>query len=126
MARENPISSETTQTRYLTVEREREIASILAFLAADTDDNLRGMGVCVEEYGIGKGITICIASNKGSLPEITSRFIELAKTLEHAARRGLVICPTPGIILLISISTGNSRLEDLEAVFRQIVALDFP
>jgi len=46
------------QTRYLSILREKEIASNLAFLLATSDENLKVMAVCIEEHCNGEGITI--------------------------------------------------------------------
>jgi hypothetical protein len=74
--------------RHLSVSREQEIASNLAFLAATTDDSLRVMAVCVEERPDGRGATVRVASNTGDLTAVTSGLRMLATTLEQAARRG--------------------------------------
>ncbi|KFY64604.1 hypothetical protein V496_03141 [Pseudogymnoascus sp. VKM F-4515 (FW-2607)] len=103
---ENPISSEIDQTRHLIFSRERDIASNLAFLSATSDDYREVMAVCVEEHRNGEGITIRIASNSGDPSAVRDGFIKVAGILEQAARRG------------------NSEIEDIEALLRQVVVLD--
>jgi len=72
----------------LSILRENEITSNLAFLSAISDDSLRVSAVCVQEQPNGKGITIRIASNTGDLSNVISGFRTLARSLELAARRG--------------------------------------
>jgi hypothetical protein len=70
----------------LTVSREQEIASNLAFLSATTDDSLQVIAVCIEERLDGNGSTIRIASNTRDLTALTSGIRRLANALELAAR----------------------------------------
>ncbi|MCJ1386335.1 hypothetical protein MMC17_009461 [Xylographa soralifera] len=104
--RENLAVPEGDQTRRLSISREEEIASNLAFLSATTDESLKVMAVCVEEHYNSEGITIRIASNTGDLSAVIQEFMTLAKILEQAARRE------------------NSKAEDIETLFRQVVVLD--
>jgi hypothetical protein len=86
--RENLVNLDIDPTRQLSVVREREIASNLAFLSATSDDSLKVMAICVEEHRNGKGITIRVASNTGDLLAVIRGFVKLARVLEYAARRG--------------------------------------
>ncbi|KAI9654258.1 MAG: hypothetical protein M1829_000952 [Trizodia sp. TS-e1964] len=104
--RENLAVPEEDHTRYLSVLREKEIASNLAFLSATSDESLKVRAVCVEEHPNGEEITIRIASNTGDLSAVVREFIVLAKILEKAAQRE------------------NSKAEDTEALFRQVIVLD--
>lgn len=85
---ENCLVDDRPLQRRLSVSREQEIASNLAFLSATTDDSLRVMAVCVEERPDGRGCTIRIASNTGDLTAVTSGMRRLSNVLELAARRG--------------------------------------
>lgn len=85
---ENLLVQKMDLQRHLSVSREQEIASNLAFLSATTDDSLRVMAVCVEERPDVRGATIRIASNTGDLTAVTSGMRRLANVLEQAARRG--------------------------------------
>jgi hypothetical protein len=85
---ENLAVLEVDQTRHLSISREKEIASNLAFLSATSNKSLKVMAVCVEEYCNGEGITIRIVSNTGNLSAVIQEFITLARILEQAARRG--------------------------------------
>lgn len=105
---ENCLINERPSQHCLSVSREQEIASNLAFLSATTDDSLRVIAVCVEERLEGKGSTIRIASNTGDLAALTSGMRRLANVLERAARRE------------------NDRAEDQRAFFQQVVSLDTP
>lgn len=86
--RENIINLEDDPTRQLSVAREKEIASNLAFLSSTSDNTRKVMAVCVEERQDGKGLTIRVASNTGDLSTVTEGLVRLARVLEHAARRG--------------------------------------
>ncbi|KAF3481539.1 uncharacterized protein GIQ15_04298 [Arthroderma uncinatum] len=104
--RENFVTSTTDVKHRLSFSREKEIVSNLAFLSAVSDDNLRVMAVCIEEYSNGEGITIRIASNTGDLSEVTAGFKKLGKILMQAARRE------------------RPRTEDIGALFGEVIALD--
>jgi hypothetical protein len=80
---------EVDQTRYLSISREKEIASNLVFLSATSDESLKVTALCVEERCNGEGITIRIASNTRDLSVVIREFMSLTKSLEQAARRGL-------------------------------------
>ncbi|TVY32390.1 hypothetical protein LSUB1_G008540 [Lachnellula subtilissima] len=90
----------------LSIVRENEISSNLAFLSATSDDGLKIMAVCVEEHVSGTGVTIRIASNSGGLLEVTSGFKILASSVEQAARRE------------------NLKDADRDALFQKVIALD--
>jgi hypothetical protein len=95
LPRENNPVSEGETTHRLSISRESEIASNLAFLSAISDNHQRIMAICIEESRNGNGITIRLASNMGDLSDVTHGFERLAKSLEQAARRGercLSIC----------------------------------
>ena len=85
---ENLAVPEADQKRHLSISREKEIASNLAFLSATSDESLKVMAVCVEEHCNGEGITIRVASNTGDLSAVMRELMTLAKILEQAARRG--------------------------------------
>ncbi|RDL35987.1 Uncharacterized protein BP5553_06599 [Venustampulla echinocandica] len=85
--RDNLVNLRDDPTRRLSLLREQEIASNLAFLSATSDDGLKVMAVCVEEHCNGKGITIRVASNSGDCSAVTNGFDKLAKVLEKAAGR---------------------------------------
>jgi hypothetical protein len=85
---ENLAVPEVDQTCHLSISREKEIASNLAFLSATSDESLKVMAVCIEEHCNGEGITIRIVSNDGDLSAVIREFITLAKILEQAVRRG--------------------------------------
>ena len=75
-------------THRLSIVREKEIASNLAFLAATSENRSKVMAVCVEEDSSGEGMTIRIASNTGDLADVTAGFKSVGEVLEKAARRG--------------------------------------
>lgn len=89
--RENLINLHDDTTHVLGVEREREIASNLAFLSATSDYSLKVMAVCIEEHRNRKRCTIRIASNSGDLSIVTDGFSRLARVCEQAARRGRLL-----------------------------------
>lgn len=88
MLSENLAVPEVDQTRYLSISREKEIASNLAFLLATSDESLKVMAICVKERCNGEGITIRIVLNTGDLSAVIREFITLAKILEQATRQG--------------------------------------
>lgn len=88
MPEENFLVDKQDFQHHLSVSREQEIASNLAFLSATTENGLRVRAVCVEERADGRGATIRIASNTGDLTDLTSGIRKLTKLLEQAARRG--------------------------------------
>ena len=88
MPKENALHSGIDATRRMSISREKEIASNLAFLSATSGDCLKVIAVCVEEHRNREGTTIQIASNTGDISEVTNGFMMLAKVLEQAAWRG--------------------------------------
>lgn len=84
----NLLASEINSPHRLSITREKEIASSLAFLAATSDDNLNVMAVCIEEHSNKDGITVRVASNSGELSEVVRGFRNIAAILETVARRG--------------------------------------
>ena len=109
-------------THQLSILRENEITSNLAFLSAIRDDSLNVMAVCLEEEAGGKEITIRIASNTGDLSEVISGFKTIARSLEQAARRGQCSTRAETELTFIEIS----RTQAKEAVFQHVVILDLP
>ena len=88
-AKKNEIYSEIDESRQLTMEREIQLASSLAFISGSTDDMLRVMAVCVEEWLDQQGLTIRLASNTGDLSRISESFKGIADIIERAALRGM-------------------------------------
>lgn len=88
LPKENILPLVSDPTRRLSIGRENEIASNLAFLSAISDDNQKVMAVCIEEHPDGEGSTIRIASNSGDLSEVTDGLRALARIWEQAARQG--------------------------------------
>ena len=80
------------------------------------------MAVCVEEHCNGEGITILVISNTGDLSAVVQEFMTLAKILEQAARRGRYPDQVPKCDRFCPLE--NSKAEDIEALFRQVVVLD--
>ena len=80
---------ENNSSQFMSIERERDIVSNLAFLAATTDDPLRVSAVCLEERPDNQGIVIRIASNNGDLLEVREGFRRIAGALECAASQGI-------------------------------------
>jgi len=72
MPKENTLHSWIDATSRMSISREMEIASNLAFLSATSDDCLKAMAVCVEENRNGEGTTIRIALNTGDLSEVAN------------------------------------------------------
>lgn len=87
--KENRTKCEIDKSRQLTLEREVQLASSLAFISASTDNMLRVMAVCIEEWPDQQGLTIRLASNTGDLSRISKSFKDIADTIERAALRGI-------------------------------------
>jgi hypothetical protein len=85
---ENLAVPEVDQIYYLSISREKEIASNLVFLSAILDKSLKVMAVYIKEYYNREGITIRIVLNTGDLSVVIREFITLVKILEKAIRRG--------------------------------------
>ena len=86
--RENRIPLVADTTRQLPIEREKEIATNLAFISSTRDDSTRITAVCIEEDLSGRKSTIRIASNTGSLIEVQQGFRKIADILEQASLQG--------------------------------------
>lgn len=85
--KENVSHPQVELTHRLSLSREQEIASNLAFIAATSKNHLRVMAVCVEEHSSGERVTIRLASNTGGLSELTTEFEVIAAIMMNAARR---------------------------------------
>ena len=79
---ENLAVPKVDQTRYLSISREKWIASNLAFLLATSDKSLKVIATCIKEHCNGEGITIRILLNIRDLLVIIREFITLAKILQ--------------------------------------------
>lgn len=89
--RENLVILHDDPTHVLGVDREREIASNLAFLSATTDDSLKVMAVCIEEHRNRKGCTVRVSSDSGDFSMLMDGFRRLARVWEQAAQRGRLL-----------------------------------
>ena len=77
-----------TRQRVLSLQREKELAESLAFLASWSDDPRHVVAVCTEESAEGNGISIRLAVNRGSLENVERTFQNIATTLGGVSRRG--------------------------------------
>lgn len=75
--------------RVMSLQREKELAESLAFLASWSDDPAHIVAVCTEENSGRDGITIRLAVNSGSLERVIEGFQKMARILERIARQGL-------------------------------------
>ena len=112
----------TDETRQLTLERERQLASDFAFISASTDDMLRVMAICVEESSDQQGMTIRLASNTGDLSRTLQSFKGIANTLERAAIRGMILVTF--CLVLLTPASVDSRVSVRQDLYRQILSLD--
>jgi len=78
---ENLAVPKVDQTRYLSISREKWIASNLAFLLGTSDKSLKVIATCIKEHCNGEGITIRIVLNTGNFLAILREFLTLAKIL---------------------------------------------
>ncbi|KAG8531627.1 uncharacterized protein KY384_003258 [Bacidia gigantensis] len=86
---------------------EKQIVENLAFLSATTHDSAKVMAVCLEEARDRRSCTIRLTSNNGDIDDVMLGFKLMAKILEQGASRA------------------NSKDDDMKALFRCIVTLDF-
>ena len=84
---ENTIPRETKPTRQLPIQREQDLAHVLAILSATRDDPKRVMAVALEEHASKKSMTIKIAGNTGDLSEVKEGFKGIARILEQVSTR---------------------------------------
>ncbi|KAL2039804.1 hypothetical protein N7G274_007204 [Stereocaulon virgatum] len=91
----------------LPFQREKQIVEDLAFLSATTHDSARVMAVCLEEARDHRSCTIRLTSNNGDTDDVVHGFKLMAKVLEQGASRA------------------NSKDDDVKALFRRIVTLDY-
>ena len=75
--------------RVMSLQREKELAESLAYLASWSDDPAHIVAVCTEEMSDKGGIIINLAVNSGSLERVEEGFQKLARILEKTARIGL-------------------------------------
>ncbi|KAL8658085.1 MAG: hypothetical protein Q9226_001289 [Calogaya cf. arnoldii] len=106
LPKENELRQDYDERRRLSIDRERQLVDVFAFIAASTDNSLRVMAVCIEEDSDQHGVTIRLASNTGDLSRIIRSFNGIARTLEKAS------------------SKAQSRLDIRKELFRQVVILD--
>lgn len=111
----------STDDRQLTLGRERQLASIFAFIAAYSEDNRTVMAVTVEERAEERGMVVRLATNSGDLASVKEHFENIASILIKAARRGELVVSFIGFQLTTS---DTSREELVDAVHSQIIFLD--
>lgn len=124
--KENVLRGSADKTRQLTQERELQLGSSLAFIAASTDDMLKVMAVCVEEDSDRLGMTIRLASNTGHLSQTVASFKGIAITLEKASLRGMHLFFVCHGLIDQRPSTVESRNKVRQDLLHQILALDEP
>ena len=78
-------SADNSRVRAFTIEREKNLADCLAFLAATTDDPTKIVAVSIEEHVGGHGFTIRLAANSGELEDVLSGLRKIADELESFA-----------------------------------------
>lgn len=90
LPRENKLRESKESWRQLSIEQEKTVADVVAFLSATHDDNSKITAVCIEEARDHNHLLIRIASNTGDCSYVTNGLEEMAKTLERASRRGIL------------------------------------
>src|ERR1700722_18813117 len=81
--KENSLVSKGNSYYYLSLLRENEIASNLAFLLAISDNSLKVIAIYIKEYFNRKRITIRVILNTRDLLIVISGFRIFAKTLKY-------------------------------------------
>ncbi|KAF7507991.1 hypothetical protein GJ744_009888 [Endocarpon pusillum] len=84
---ENELPHIKIDWRQLSIEREKQLVDLLAFLAGTNDDYRKVMAVCVEESSDHDHLTIRLASNTGDNTSVLDGFREMANILERASTR---------------------------------------
>ena len=87
----NASEAENDPKYCMSISREREVTSNLAFISSVSDNCLRVTAVCLEEHSNKQGVTIRIASNSGDMVILEQGFKKMAKVLEQAARGGMLL-----------------------------------
>ena len=85
---ENQIPTESSPSRQLSIERERDPVHMFAFLSAIRDDPKRVMAVCLEEHVQKKAMIIRVAADRGDLSDLKEEMKKIAYILESVSRRG--------------------------------------
>lgn len=75
--------------RVMSLQREKELAESLAYLASWSDDPAHIVAVCTEEDSGKESMTISLAVNTGSLEKVIEGFRKMARILERTARKGV-------------------------------------
>ncbi|PGH13615.1 hypothetical protein AJ80_06247 [Polytolypa hystricis UAMH7299] len=104
--KENALETELDHNRILRLRDEREIVDNLAILSADTDDSKRVRALCIEEHHNPDRLIVRMSSNSGSLEGTRVGFERIFRILETAAQKR------------------NTRSEDTETLFREVVNFD--
>ena len=75
-------------SRQLTIERERDLIDTFAFLSASSGDPDQVIAVCIEEQQDGKSMTVRISANSGDMRPRKKVLKRIVSTLEHIASEG--------------------------------------
>jgi hypothetical protein len=81
------IPNESPSRRVLELGREKELAEVLAFLAASTDNPAKVVALCIEEQPNGKSMIVRMAVNNRGLQKVKRGFQEIAEFLENVAKQ---------------------------------------
>lgn len=105
----------------LSLEKERALADHLAFLSASTPDPYRVTAVCIEEDLTGKGLTVRMAVNKGSLDTEKRAFERIAVILERISLQGSPPWPQKTIVSNV-VFPGRAK-SDLDELLQEVITL---
>ena len=109
--------------RVMSLQREKELAESLAYLASWSDDPAHVVAVCIEENSSRDGMIINLAVNSGSLEKVIRGFEKMANILEKTARKGLQFIFSLNSDTLLTL-LGQEAFEDIDKFLHEVVSLN--
>lgn len=111
----------TDAHRQLTLSRERQLASIIAFISAYSEDNRTVMAVTIEERAREESMTVRLATNSGDLAFVKGHLERIAAHLTNATHRGQSIA---SLLEMIELTCPDiPRVDLVKEVHSQIIQL---
>lgn len=121
---EHVLRDEGQSWHQLSLQREKTLANVFAFLSATHDDTCKITAVCIEESRHDDRLTIRTASNTGDCSYIRSGFEDIARILEMAHKRGRATSYHDAFPLTEIINAGNAKEDDCLTLLRCITRMD--
>lgn len=105
----------------LPVDREKQLADDLAFIASSEDDSKRIVAVCMEEQSNNGGVVIRVASNVGDVENTARNLQRVADSMSEASHRGKLCMHSSGTTTKIDPDVSSKLV--VESMFEQIVTM---